>query len=188
MARASDATRARLLDAAEIEFSTYGIAGSRVDRIAENAPANKALIYKYFGSKDELFDAVFAQRVLAYVDTVAFDATELPAYAGRAFDFYEANPTTLRLTTWYQLERPDGHLDAIMSSNKAKLTAIKEAQDAGLLTTVYSPLELLTEVRALAMSWHLHTPELSIVRQPRRARRREVVIESVRRLVEAGHD
>lgn len=184
MARDSAATRARILDAAEAEFSAYGIAGSRVDRIAETAPANKALIYKHFGSKDQLFDAVFAQRVLAFVDKVDFDPADLPGYAGRAFDLYEANPTTLRLTTWYQLERPTGRLDAIMSSNDAKLTAIKDAQDAGLLTADYSPLELLTEVRALMMGWHLHTPELAMVRQPSRARRREVVVESVRRLVQ----
>lgn len=187
MVRDSDATRARILDAAEAEFAAYGIAGARVDRIAENAPANKALIYKHFGSKDELFDTVFAQRVLAFVDKVDFDATDLPAYAGRGFDLYEANPTTLRLTTWYQLERPQGQLDAIMASNAAKLKAIQEAQDAGLLTSAYAPLELLTEVRALMMSWHLHTPELAMVRQPARARRREVVVESVRRLVQGDH-
>ena len=183
MARDSEATRTRILDAAEAEFAAYGIAGSRVDRIAETALANKALIYKYFGTKDELFDAAFAHRVLAFVDEVEFDATDLPAYAGRSFDLYERFPTTLRLTTWYQLERPTGKLPAIVASNNAKLAKIEEAQQAGKLTTAYSPLELLTEVRALAMSWHLHTPELALVRRPSRARCREIVVESVRRLV-----
>src|SRR5262249_57954896 len=78
MARDAEATRARILDAAEAEFATYGIAGARVDRIAETAPANKALIYKYFGTKDELFDAVFAARALAFVDQAEFAATDLP--------------------------------------------------------------------------------------------------------------
>ena len=104
-------------------------------------------------------------------------------YAGRAFDLYERYPNTLRLSTWYQLERADGRLPAIVDSNNAKLAKIEEAQRAGLLTTAYSALELLTEVRALSMSWHLHTPELALVRRPSRARRREVVVESVRRLV-----
>lgn len=183
MARDAEATRGRILDAAEAEFASYGIAGSRVDRIAETASANKALIYKYFGSKEELFDAVFAARALSFVDQVEFDATDLPGYAGRAFDLYERYPNTLRLSTWYQLERADGRLPAIVESNNAKLAKIEQAQEAGLLTTAYSALELLTEVRALCMSWHLHTPELALVRRPNRARCREVVVESVRRLV-----
>ena len=183
MARDSEVTRTRILDAAEAEFTRYGIAGARVDRIAETAPANKAMIYKYFGTKEELFDAVFANRVLAFVDEVDFDATDLPGYAGRAFDLYERYPNTLRLTTWYQLERANGKLPAIIESNNAKLTKIEEAQKAGKLTTAYSPLELLTEVRALSMSWHLHTPEPALVRRPGRARCREIVVESVRRLV-----
>jgi AcrR family transcriptional regulator len=33
-------------------------AGARVDRIAASANANKQLIHAYFGSKDQLFDAV----------------------------------------------------------------------------------------------------------------------------------
>ncbi|WP_407673611.1 TetR/AcrR family transcriptional regulator [Parafrankia colletiae] len=151
--------------------------------MAETASANKAMIYKYFGAKDELFDAVFANRVLAFVDEVEFDAADLPGYAGRAFDLYERYPNTLRLTTWYGLERADGKLPAIVESNIAKLTKIEEAQKSGQLTTAYSPLELLTEVRALSMSWHLHTPELALVRRPSRARCREIVVESIRRLV-----
>jgi len=181
--RDPDATRARILDAAEQEFADHGIAGARVDRIAENAQANKALIYRYFGSKEELFDAVFAQRSVAFVEEVEFDATDLPGYAGRAFDLYEQNPRTLRLATWYQLERPDGALPEIMASNDAKLTKIAQAQAAGTLPATFSPLELLTAVRALSMGWTLHTPELAQLERPSRERRRELVVEGVRRLV-----
>ena len=183
MARDPDATRTRILDAAEAEFAAYGIAGARVDRIAENAQANKALIYKYFGNKEELFDVVFAQRAMSFVNEVEFDANDLPGYAGRAFDLYERFPTVLRLTSWYGLERADGALPAIVESNKKKLDAIRAAQKAGTLTDAFSPLELLTQVRALAMGWHLHTPELAVAKRPSRARCREIVVDSVRRLV-----
>jgi AcrR family transcriptional regulator len=40
----AEATKRRLLDAARDEFAAYGIAGARVDRIAEAAQANKAQI------------------------------------------------------------------------------------------------------------------------------------------------
>lgn len=185
MARDADATRTRILDAAEIEFAAYGIAGARIDRIAENAQANKALIYKYFGNKDQLFDTVFVQRAAVFVEQVDFDVADLPGYAGRSFDLWDAYPRTLRLALWYQLERPDGDLPEVRASTQAKLDRLAEAQAAGLLPTTFTPLELLTEVRALAMSWHLHTPEMARLPRPDRERRRALVVESVRRLVAA---
>ena len=57
MPRNADATRTRILDAASDEFSAYGLAGARIDRIAEAAAANKRSIYVYFDSKEKLFDA-----------------------------------------------------------------------------------------------------------------------------------
>ena len=56
--RDAQATRRRLLDAACAEFAQYGMAGARVERIAEAAGSNKAQIYHYFGGKAQLFDAV----------------------------------------------------------------------------------------------------------------------------------
>ncbi|MEV6126423.1 hypothetical protein AB0M05_06285 [Streptomyces violaceusniger] len=40
----SNAARAGLLDAAFTEFAAYGVAGARVDRIAETSGANERLI------------------------------------------------------------------------------------------------------------------------------------------------
>jgi AcrR family transcriptional regulator len=56
--RDAERTRQALLAAAEIEFSTKGLAGARVDVIADHAAANKRMLYYYFGSKDELYLAV----------------------------------------------------------------------------------------------------------------------------------
>ena len=54
--RATD-TRSRILDAALNEFSAYGLAGARTDRIAQAAGVNKALLYYYFDSKENLYIA-----------------------------------------------------------------------------------------------------------------------------------
>lgn len=58
--RSRDADRSQLaiLEAARDEFSQRGLAGARMDSIAERAGLNKRLIYYYFGSKDDLFLAV----------------------------------------------------------------------------------------------------------------------------------
>ena len=50
-------TRARILEAALSEFSAYGLAGARTDRIAASAGVNKALLYYYFESKENLYFA-----------------------------------------------------------------------------------------------------------------------------------
>ena len=47
-------SRQRILDAARAEFAEKGFDGARVDGIAKRAEVNKALIYYYFKSKDEL--------------------------------------------------------------------------------------------------------------------------------------
>src|SRR5690606_31224912 len=56
--RDAAATRARILKAAEKEFARKGLKGTRIDAIAARARCNKALIYHYFGSKEDLFSAV----------------------------------------------------------------------------------------------------------------------------------
>ena len=57
-ARNPEQTRADILAAARAEFARLGLAGARVDTIAEASGANKRMIYHYFGGKEQLFEAV----------------------------------------------------------------------------------------------------------------------------------
>ena len=50
--------RLRILAAAKHEFSSHGLAGARVDRIAAKAGANKRTLYYHVGKKDDLYLAV----------------------------------------------------------------------------------------------------------------------------------
>jgi AcrR family transcriptional regulator len=181
--RDADATRGRILDAAAAEFAELGIAGARIDRIAENAQANKAMIYRYFGNKDDLFDAVFTARVAAFVDAVRFDADDLPGYAGRLFDSYEDQPFTLRLTYWYQLERPDGApLQVIAAANENKLSGIADAQARGRVPGDFTPIEVLALVRSISLAWNNLTPELGKYVAEDRVSRRAAVVAAAQRL------
>ncbi len=56
--RDPERSRAAILKAARDEFAACGLAGARIDRIAQRAELNKRLIYYYFNSKDDLFLAV----------------------------------------------------------------------------------------------------------------------------------
>jgi AcrR family transcriptional regulator len=62
--RNAEATKRRILDAALKEFARLGLGGARIDSIAEQATANKGLIYAYFGSKEALFTAVLEEAYL----------------------------------------------------------------------------------------------------------------------------
>ncbi|MER5871425.1 TetR family transcriptional regulator [Streptomyces sp. NPDC002044] len=190
MARDSSATKARLLDAAFSEFATYGIAGARVDRIAEAAQANKRLIYVYFGNKEELFDVVLQRALEDGSESVPFSAEDLPGYAGAVFDHLVERPALMRLVQWKQLERP-GATAAEAESYRGKIAVVERAQQTGAVDPAIDAADVLTLVMGLAQAW------FGAVGGPaagdpgagwpseRLARHREAVVESVRRITAA---
>jgi AcrR family transcriptional regulator len=183
MQRDAERTRRQILAAATDEFAERGIAGARVDRIATVAGCNKAMLYAYYGNKDGLFDAVFTAYVERYLAEVGFDAEDLPAYAGRVFDYFEKNPGHLRLATWYRLERPQStQLDAVVEVNAERLAALKAAQGAGKVPADFSPVALLSLIQSIATSWSTMNPEYKVA-QPARGTRRQAVVTAVERLL-----
>jgi len=98
--RDADATKARILAAAKAEFASLGLAGARVDEIAARAEANKRMIYHYFGSKEDLFQAVLED---AYLDIRT-------AEKGLDLDHLSPGKALKKLVefTWtYYLEHPE---------------------------------------------------------------------------------
>ncbi|WP_326811428.1 TetR family transcriptional regulator [Streptomyces scopuliridis] len=136
------ATRSRLLEAATVEFARYGLAGARVDRIAEQAKANKRLIHVPFGTKEELFDLVVGRATVSLADTVPFTADALPEYTGALFDLLQRRPGILRLTTWALLERPEP-IPVQVEAYRAKPTAIADAQARGVVNGGIEPVDLM---------------------------------------------
>jgi len=176
MARDAGETKRRLLEAATSEFAERGIAGARVDRIAAAASANKALIYSYFGNKEDLFDAVFNALVVDTVRDVPIDPDDLPGYAGRLFDRSQTHPEILRLALWHSLERGGaGSLpDAVVTANAEKVAAIAQAQEAGRISRRFPAGELLVLVVGIAT---LGATEFAPAPDP--AVRRRTIIEAV---------
>jgi len=98
--RDAEATRTRILQAAKKEFARYGLAGARVDIIADKSGANKRMIYHYFGSKEALFHAVLEA---AYIDIrTAEQRLELDHFPPR-----EALERLVRFTWDYYLKNPE---------------------------------------------------------------------------------
>ncbi|GAB17255.1 putative TetR family transcriptional regulator [Gordonia effusa NBRC 100432] len=148
----ASATKQRLLGAAHVEFAQYGLAGARVDRIAERAHSNKRLIYVHFGNKDALFDLVVARALATMAERVPFTETDLPGYAANLYDYLEANPDVLRLSNWAVLERSHA-AEAEVDAYRPKIEAISRAQHQGLVEPAIRAEVLLAQILALATAW-----------------------------------
>jgi AcrR family transcriptional regulator len=98
----SQDTQAKLLEAAHVEFAEYGLAGARVDRIAERSGVNKQRVYAYFGSKEALFAAVLSDAFEHLTQNVPIPTTKdgLRRYAGEVFDYHRRHPDLVRLLGW----------------------------------------------------------------------------------------
>jgi TetR/AcrR family transcriptional regulator len=102
--RDAEATKNAILDAALEEFAVRGLAGARVDQIADAAGVNKALIYYYFASKDRLYLSVTERVFQAIIDTVEASLDQplrprerLLAFLDANFDVLAAHPAYPRL-------------------------------------------------------------------------------------------
>jgi AcrR family transcriptional regulator len=189
--RDAKATQERLLRAAIDEFAERGLAGARIDRIAARADANKRLIYAYFGSKDDLFDAVLARTLGVLTEAVPFTPEDLPGYAGALFDQLARQPKVLQLATWRDFERTTAS-ERERASYASKITAIRAAQRAGTVDAAIAAPDVLAMLTSLVTSW-LSAPvalkELGRGADPMAARRlaqhRHALVEVVARAFDA---
>lgn len=103
----SEATRSRIYQAALREFAQYGVAGARVERIAQAARANKQAIYLYFGDKEHLFATVLERSLGELAEAVPVEANDVAGYVDRLFGYHLKHPEVLRLLMWEALEFTD---------------------------------------------------------------------------------
>jgi AcrR family transcriptional regulator len=118
--RDPEATRARILAAAKVEFARKGLGGARVDVIAERAAANKRMLYHYFGNKEALFRITLED---AYGDFRAAEA---------ALELERDDPVTamkrlLRFNWKYFLDNPE-FITLVNSENLHKARHIKGSE------------------------------------------------------------
>lgn len=59
----ADGTEASIIEAARVVFIQKGLAGARMQEIADEAKVNKALLNYYFRSKEKLFLIVFEEAI-----------------------------------------------------------------------------------------------------------------------------
>lgn len=175
-ARDPERTRAKILDAATLEFSRYGLGGARVDRIATRAGANKRMLYYYFGDKEALFLAVLenayagirgAERALHLLDLDPLRAVQrLVAFTWR---YYLDHPEFLSLLNSENLHharhlKRSRNIRAMNSPTIAVLGEIlKRGERAGQFRRGVDPLQLYISIAGLCFFYLSNNYTLSTV-------------------------
>ncbi|MEY8020895.1 TetR/AcrR family transcriptional regulator [Muriicola sp. SD30] len=92
-------TEQKILEAAINIFQKKGMAGARMQEIADEARINKAMLHYYFRSKQRLFEAVFMQTFLKFAPQIneifSSDATvfeKVRSFVDRYISFVQENP------------------------------------------------------------------------------------------------
>lgn len=160
--RNPERTQRLILQAAITEFADKGFGGARVDNIAENAGANKRMLYHYFGNKEGLYLAALeetyagirnAERELDLESDGPLEAIrELTLFT---WDYYEKSPEFIKMLSTENLlkakylKRSD-HIRTINSPLVPSLErVIKRGQEMGIFRSDIDPLNLYISIAGL---------------------------------------
>ena len=156
-------TRRRLLHAASTEFSLFGFAGARIERISAASAANRERIYANFGDKRGLFTAVLEIELQNLLSAIAVRGTGPEAVAAFADDYFDetcTHPNLARLAAWEGLEL-GGDAVGLAARSGAARVKIEELATAAGMTSATAEQVFLTVV-TLSHGWVI-SPNISSV-------------------------
>lgn len=168
-------TRARIREAAHIEFAAHGLAGARVDRIAKAAGANVQRIYAYYSDKQDLFTACVLDAVADLDRAVGDDADDIVTLAARMFDHIAQDSRSLRILTWARLEIEDELRALVAASEKDPLRRVRALAAAGRIDPRWAPEEVFFVLISFCEAWHVISDHSKMAAADV-ARRRELVL------------
>lgn len=201
--RDAERTQLTILAAGEDEFADKGLAGARVDAIAEQAGANKRMLYYYFGSKEDLYVAVLeraygemrqAENGLNLANLEPLDA--IRRLVEFKFDYYRYHPRMIRLLAGENMQKAtflkrSRRLREMQNSLDIVLHAVLEAgEKKGLVKPGIDPLQLYISIAGLSYFYFSNAATLStafgrelmdtVELTARRAHAVEVILDYVR--------
>jgi AcrR family transcriptional regulator len=169
-------TRQAIIDAATEEFAALGLGGARMDAIALRAGQNKRLLYYYFGTKEDLFQAVL-ERTYENIRTAegALQLDEVdPVEAIRrlvsfTWHYYITHPEFITLLNSENLHQA-AHLknSAIIRELNSPLIqtldkVLERGRAAGLFRSGVDPLQLYISIASLSFFYLSNRHTLQVV-------------------------
>jgi AcrR family transcriptional regulator len=141
-----DRTMADILEVATREFAEKGLAGARIDVIAEAMRTSKRMIYYYFGSKEGLYIAVLEKEYRRIRDTEAqlhLDDLKpedaLRKLVGSTVDYHLGHPDFARLVMNENIHRGEylAQSDVIHQLNVPAIEAVRKVYERGRKAGVF---------------------------------------------------
>jgi AcrR family transcriptional regulator len=158
----SDQTRNNILDIAAREFADKGLAGARIDEIADKTNSSKRMIYYYFGGKEELYRAVLVKAYSHIREREAernFEALPadqaLRAQVEYTFDYHATHPDFVRLVMNENIHHGAHilHVPGLKERNRSVIASLKKIIDKGVATGLFrkgiDPVDLHMSISAL---------------------------------------
>jgi len=139
--RDPERTRARILDAAKVEFGAKGFAGARVSDIAERAGVNKQLISYYFDGKGGLYAELASQWQQTSNELAGDDRSLDEVVAGFALSSLH-DPDWARLMVWSNLSTAQDGPEAALQEDeflREQVAGLRRRQEAGELPADLDP-------------------------------------------------
>jgi len=148
--RDPERTRARILDAAKVEFGAKGFAGARVSDIADRAGVNKQLISYYFGGKEGLYSELATRWQQTSAELTGADQPLDAVVAGFAMSALHDRDWA-RLMVWANLS-PDAVPEVGIEGEflQAQIDDLRRRQEAGELPADLDPACVLLALFAAA--------------------------------------
>lgn len=157
-----EGTRRNIIEVASSEFALNGLAGARIDEIAEKTRASKRMIYYYFGDKEGLYVSALenAYRVVregeAELDIESLPPLEgLRRLVGFTFDHHSEHEDFIRMVMIENIHsgRYMERSPALRAVNEAAIARIGSIYAKGVAEGVFreglDPLEIHWQISAL---------------------------------------
>ncbi len=170
----SERTQQQILAAAEIEFADKGLAGARVDAIAEESGVNKQMLYYYYGSKEDLYLAVLERAYAAMRqgerELNLADLNPLEAIARLVefkFDYYAKNSAIIRLLAAENmqnaryLKKSLRLRDMQVSLIDVLQTVLRAGEEKKMIRPGVDPVQLYMSIAALSYFYFANSATLS---------------------------
>jgi TetR/AcrR family transcriptional regulator len=167
----------KILQAAIDDFSRFGFEGARVDRIAEKADINKAMIFYYFSSKRKLYQSIITnafKRLLPEI-RASIEKSESPERFLELLPevyirFLHENPYIVRLILPELMYRPD-NITRILKDmfrnlpeppQKTVLDMIRGWSEKGLIREP-DPVQFIMNIISLSIFTFIGSPMVEAV-------------------------
>lgn len=148
-------TRENILQEAIVEFVQQGLAGARVDAIAERIHTSKRMIYYYFGSKEQLYVEVLEKLYsdIRSIESSLYLSELAPAEAIRrlvefTFDHHDRNVDFVRIVSIENIHNAEyvKQSGAIKTMNTTVLDSLGEilrrGTEQGVFRSGLEPLDV----------------------------------------------